>query len=175
MPSETQIRVCIPTPSGPYASEILWAELMGESQNEAIILNAPCFADDPALNYGDLVRVSQGDDGRYSVEEILTASGHQRLTVILLDPEVDAEALHQLLRERFPGPRLVMEALADGRDPGRMAIMGISIHPSVSWEEVGEVVAGWLDEQDADAEQCMLDGPFISQEGPFVPVSADHG
>lgn len=175
MSSETQIRVCIPTPSGPYATEVLWAELMDRSRDEAVILNAPCFADDPALNYGDLVRVRQTEDGRYSVEEILTASGHQRLTVILLDPEVDAEDLHCLLRERFPGPRLVMEALGDGQGTNRMAIMGISVHPSVSWEEVGETVAEWLEKQNADPERCMLDGPFVSREGPFVPISADHG
>jgi hypothetical protein len=165
-----QIRIRVPTPEGVYGAETLWAQRMHGTQDEAVILNAPFFLDDPALNYGDLVRVRPegGSSGFYAVTEILATSGHRRVTVLAGDEHLDAADLHHQLQERFGG--LVMEATADPRDgriPPRLFMLWISVPPDLDVAAIMDTARQWLAEQQAEGENCLVDGPWISAVGPF--------
>ena len=148
----------------------MWARRMHGTEGEAVLCNAPFFVDEPALNYGDLVRVEQDDDGFWTVREVLRASGHRRLSVILGDPQVDGRELHDRLQNAFPDCRLIMEGADDPRsdaEPRRLMLLWVSVPPDGPLWEVEASVAEWLDEREADPELCGLDGPYETREGPF--------
>ncbi|HYH60268.1 MAG TPA: DUF4265 domain-containing protein [Solirubrobacterales bacterium] len=153
-----KVRVAAPVVEAdiPVCSEVMNALPDPSDPDQAVVINVPVMVD--WLNYGDIVRLAPEDDfGVRRIIEVVVASGHQHMLVAVEDGEA-ADLVNELER-MFPSWALLVAAMSP-------TILSVSVHPYLDAEDVGEVVAGWLAEDDEDLEDTLaMTFPCASELG----------
>jgi len=142
-----KVRVAAPVIEAdiPVCSEVMYALPDPSDPDQAVLINVPVMID--WLNYGDIVRLAPEDDfGVRRIVEVIVASGHQHLLVAVEEGE-SADLVNELER-MFPSWAL----LVAGMSP---TVLSVSVHPHLDADEVGQVIAGWLAEDDDDLEDTL--------------------
>lgn len=159
MDGSLKVKAPIPHPGdrGPTV-EHLHAQVDPAAENQAILHNTPFFVD--YLNFGDIVRVGEGEDSR-PILEVVHASGHRRIQAFT------GTAHPQGLSERLHGLYADHEIKLEGSDQNPdIGLMVVSIHPDVDAERVWEHIADWLDDNGQSPDTASVSPPLETQLGP---------
>jgi hypothetical protein len=145
--TDAEIRVAAPVIDAdiPVCSEVMYALPDPSSPDQAVLINVPVMVD--GLNYGDIVRLAPEDDfGVRRIVEVVVASGHVHMLVAVEEGET-ADLINELER-MFPTWALLVAAMSP-------TILSVSVHPHLEADDVGEVIAGWLAEDDDELEDTL--------------------
>jgi hypothetical protein len=120
--------------------ETMWVEPEGGGYR---IKNIPFYA--TSLAFDDLVRASTDPDGMLRFEELISASGHSTLRIVLHDPAARASVL-KVLRELGCG--------AEGADIE--CLIAIDVPPETSWRAVTAHLAQLRQDGILDYEEACI-------------------
>lgn len=137
-----------PEPGG-LQFETMHARKDPAADDQAVLVNAPFFCD--YVNYGDLIRVGEPQDGACPLLEVVTASGHCKVVTITGGSSI--VGLGEYLTDLYANHELRMEG--DGK-----TLLCVSVHPDVVAEGVRDNIADWLDDNGESPDTASISPPI---------------